>query len=76
MTHTYVAAAGSLPKSQDRADTFAALFDIRNAYGSYEELAADNTVDIVYVGATNQLHYHIVMMMLKAGKHVLVEKVS
>lgn len=71
----YAVAAGSLPNAKYRADIFGAQFAVPNAYDSYEKLALDENVDIVYVGATNQLHYPIVMMMLHAGKHVLVEKV-
>ena len=44
-------------------------------YGTYEELAADPNIDIVYIGNTNQLHYKTAMLMIEAGKHVLVEKV-
>lgn len=47
-----------------------------SCYGSYEELAADTNVDIVYIGNTNQLHFETARMMINAGKHVLVEKVS
>lgn len=71
----YAVAAGSLPNAKYRADIFGAQFAVPNSYDSYEKLALDVNVDIVYVGATNQLHYPIVMMMLHAGKHVLVEKV-
>jgi predicted dehydrogenase len=33
-------------------------------------------VDIVYIGNTNQLHFKTALMMIEAGKHVLVEKVG
>ena len=67
-------AAGSLPYPSLRARSFAKTFSVPNAYGSYAELAQDPDVDIVYIGATNQLHYNIAMVMMAAGKHVLVEK--
>lgn len=57
-----------------RAQTFAELFSIPNYYGSYEELASDPNVDIVYVATTNQNHMKPTLMMLEAGKNVLVEK--
>ncbi|MGI9157344.1 MAG: Gfo/Idh/MocA family protein [Marmoricola sp.] len=44
------------------------------AYGSYEELAADPDVDIVYVASPHGLHHEHVRMLLEAGKPVLCEK--
>ena len=57
-----------------RARKFAKLFSIPNHYGSYEELAADPDVDIVYVATTNMNHMEPTLLMLRAGKNVLVEK--
>jgi predicted dehydrogenase len=67
-----VQAVGS--RSQAAADTFAAEFDIPNAHGSYEALAADPEVDVVYVSTPHPLHAANARLMLEAGKHVLVEK--
>jgi len=72
-------AAGSLPRTEERAAAFAADFsknEMRQprAYGSYEALAADSEVDVVYVAVTNQLHRDVAMLFVRAGKHVLVEK--
>lgn len=41
--------AGSLPNALDRATDFARLFRIPRAYGSYEELARDSSVQAVYI---------------------------
>ena len=57
-----------------RAKNFANRFAIPNFYGSYYELAMDPNVDIVYVATTNQNHMEPTLMMLRAGKNVLVEK--
>ncbi len=46
----------------------------RNAYGSYEELAADPSVDIVYVATPQSSHERDTLMFLEAGKHVSCEK--
>jgi dihydrodiol dehydrogenase / D-xylose 1-dehydrogenase (NADP) len=67
-------AAGSLPMPLERAQAFAKLFDIPNAYGSYLELAQDPNVDIVYIATVNFLHYENAMLILSHGKHVLLEK--
>jgi dihydrodiol dehydrogenase / D-xylose 1-dehydrogenase (NADP) len=57
-----------------RAREFAKKHKIINAYGSYEELAADLTIDIVYIGVILPYHYEITKLMLNSGKHVLCEK--
>jgi predicted dehydrogenase len=44
------------------------------AYGSVEELAAADDVDIVYVATPHNRHHHEAARALAAGKHVLVEK--
>jgi predicted dehydrogenase len=57
-----------------RAESFATKFSIPNYYSTYEELAQDMDVDIVYVATTNQNHLNPTLLMLQAGKNVLVEK--
>ena len=67
-----VQAVGS--RSQAAAEAFAAKFDIPNAHASYEALAADPEVDVVYVSTPHPLHAANARLLLEAGKHVLVEK--
>lgn len=38
------------------------------------DLANSNTVDAVYIASPNSLHFEQAMMMVNAGKHVIVEK--
>ncbi len=61
-------------RSRDRADAFGARFDIPRRYGSYEELAADAAVDVVYVATPHSRHAVDTLLFLDAGKHVLCEK--
>lgn len=58
----------------DRARRFAADHGIPTAYGSYDELLADDTVDAVYVATRQHAHRDPVIAAIQAGKHVLVEK--
>ena len=58
----------------ERAAAFAARFGADKAYGSYEELAADKTVDAVYVATIHPTHAQAVELCLRAGKAVLCEK--
>lgn len=61
-------------RSQESADTFAAEFDIPNAYGSYQDLANAPDIDVVYIGTPHVFHAENTIMCLKAGKHVICEK--
>lgn len=72
LTGREVRAVGS--RSLESAQAFAAEFGIPVAHGSYEELANDPDVDIVYVSTPHAFHAENAIMMLNAGKHVLVEK--
>lgn len=57
-----------------KAQAFAREFGIANAHDSYEAVAADSNVDIVYVTLLNQAHFNGAMSAIQHGKHVLVEK--
>ncbi len=61
-------------RSQARAAAFAQELGFAAAYGSYEELLADESVDAVYVASPHALHVEHVTAALEAGKHVLCEK--
>lgn len=65
-------AAGS--RTLEKAEEFASTFDIEKAYGSYEELLADEDIDIIYLATPNSYHAENMKQILNAGKHVLCEK--
>lgn len=58
----------------ERAQAFADQYGFVKAYGSYEEMLADEAVDLVYVAVPHSHHYKMAKMCLEAGKHVLCEK--
>ncbi len=67
-----VVAVGS--RTQESARAFADRHSIAAAYGSYEELVADEDVDVVYVATPHNAHLPVALLSLGAGKHTLVEK--
>lgn len=61
-------------RSGDKADAFGAEFGASKCYSSYEALANDPDVDVVYIGTPHTYHLPNALLCLKAGKHVLCEK--
>jgi predicted dehydrogenase len=57
-----------------RAKQFADEFGFKKYYGSYEELAADPEVEIVYVASPHSHHYEHTLLCLRNGKNVICEK--
>ena len=66
-----VAAVGS--RTLSNAEEFVSTFGGK-AYGSYEELVADESVDAIYVATPHPAHKENVVLALNAGKPVLCEK--
>jgi predicted dehydrogenase len=61
-------------RSMDKANQFKAKFNIPKAYGSYEALLADDSIDCVYIATPHGLHYEHMKAALLANKHILCEK--
>lgn len=61
-------------RSQVSAETFGTRWNIPRRYGSYDQLVADDDVEIVYVATPHSLHAQNMKLCLDAGKHVLCEK--
>jgi predicted dehydrogenase len=57
-----------------KAESFASQYGFRKHYSSYEDLAADPNVDIVYVATPHVFHFENSMLCLRNNKSVLVEK--
>ncbi|AMQ06228.1 Gfo/Idh/MocA family protein [Sporosarcina psychrophila] len=67
-----VAAVAS--RSLENAQAYADELGIQKAYGSYEELLNDPSIDAVYIPLPNHLHKEWTLKAAKAGKHILCEK--
>ncbi len=61
-------------RDEGRAAEFAKKYGFRRAYGSYEALAEDPEVELVYIGSPHSHHYEQAKLCLEHGKHVLCEK--
>ena len=61
-------------RSQATAVAFGDDFDVRRRYASYEALAGDPDVQVVYVATPHTLHRDNSRLCLQAGKAVLCEK--
>jgi predicted dehydrogenase len=67
-----VVAVGS--RTPETARAFADRHGVPRAYGSWQEFAADDDIDVVYVATPHAAHFDATMTCLAAGKAVLCEK--
>ena len=61
-------------RDTERAEKFAREYGFRKYYGSYEELAADPDIDIIYIASPHSYHKSHTLLCLKNGKNVICEK--
>lgn len=61
-------------RAQATADTFGDEFGVARRYGSYEELANDADLDVIYISTPHQDHKASTLLCLEAGRNVLCEK--
>src|SRR6187431_3162226 len=61
-------------REQSTADAFAKEFPVKYKYGSYESLAQNPEVDIIYIATPHGFHHEHTMLCLKHKKSVLCEK--
>ena len=60
--------------NEDLAKEKAAAMSIPKAYGSYQELLADDEIQVVHNCTPNHIHFEVNKGILAAGKHVISEK--
>ena len=61
-------------RSIEKAKAFAQKWGISKAYGSYEELVNDDSIDMVYVATPHSHHLDHALLAIRSNKPVLVEK--
>jgi len=61
-------------RDNERAKKFASEFGFSKFYGSYEELAKDPDVQVVYIASPHSYHREHTLLCLRNGKNVICEK--
>ena len=61
-------------RTEEKGREFAAKYDIPNVFTGYEEMAASDVVDAVYIATPHPFHKPCAEIFLNAKKHVLCEK--
>ncbi len=61
-------------RSQAQADAYAQTWSIPRAFGSYQSMLDDPSIDVVYISLPNHLHCEWTIKAAQAGKHILCEK--
>ncbi len=69
-----VRVTGILGVDAAESESAAASLGLPRAYGSFEELLADDAAGAVHLAVPNVLHHEMASQALQAGKHVLCEK--
>lgn len=65
---------GVFSRTITKANDFASKYDIDKVYFSFEDVIADENVDIIYIATPHNSHIDFMLKAIKAGKHVLCEK--
>ncbi|MEJ2747915.1 MAG: Gfo/Idh/MocA family oxidoreductase [Anaerolineae bacterium] len=61
-------------RSQEKADAYAAQWEIPQTFGSYQAMLESDAVDAVYISLPNHMHAEWSIKAMRQGKHVLCEK--
>lgn len=67
----FVAIASRTP---DKAAAFAQKWSLASSHDSYEELAARDDIDAIYIATLPSDRLEVALIAISAGKHVLIEK--
>ena len=61
-------------RTQEKADAFADLYGAPKRHSSYEALAADPEVDVIYIATPHPGHKEAALLCIEHGKAVICEK--
>lgn len=66
--------AAAYSRDMDKAKAFGEKYGCRLFFDDLEKMAACKDIDAVYIASPNSMHYEQAMLMMRNGKHVLIEK--
>lgn len=75
-SHPEVIVAAIAARDKFKANAHAKTHGILIVHESYQALLDDSAIDVIYIPLPNGLHYEWAIRALRAGKHVLLEKLS
>ena len=61
-------------RSKESAEAFSTLFPVLYCHASYEDLARNPEVDVIYIATPHSCHHEHTLLCLGHGKAVLCEK--
>jgi predicted dehydrogenase len=61
-------------RAKGKSEEFARRHGVAASYGSYEEVAVDPDIDVIYIATPHPYHCANTLMCLRNGKAVLCEK--
>jgi predicted dehydrogenase len=61
-------------RTEEKAKEFSKKYNVSKAYPTYQELADDPDIDVVYIGTPHTFHLENSVMCMRKGKSVLCEK--
>ena len=61
-------------RTVEGARTFASRWGASRSHGSIHDIAAEDSLDVVYVAGIHPVHRDHAIILMESGKHVLVEK--
>ncbi|MBQ1505576.1 MAG: Gfo/Idh/MocA family oxidoreductase [Erysipelotrichales bacterium] len=67
-------AIGSTARSYEKVREIAKRENIPHAYETAADMIRSDTIDTVYLGIPNSLHYEYAMMSIENGKNLIIEK--
>ena len=65
---------GVANRTPEKAEEFADKYGVKHVFKTYEEMLADENIDIIYVATPHSMHYENMKQAVNAGKHILCEK--